>query len=176
VRRPKRRGNHKKLTATQRRLVKEIGEICSDLGLDFYDIDEREPEARTAMLENAKRQIIRGEVVASYVLVDEFLSAGLCRYFFGKRLFAEQWRTKRFKVFNYHVIETLSLNQKLGSFSAIWPVPKAIARDVRELNALRNGLAHSFFPENRRTSKPVYKGKSIFSLEGLRAFNVRPCG
>jgi hypothetical protein len=87
VRRPKRRGNQKKLTATQRRLVKEIGEICSDLGLDFYDIDEREPEARTAMLENAKRQIIRGEVVASYVLVDELLSAGLCRYFFGKRSF-----------------------------------------------------------------------------------------
>jgi hypothetical protein len=81
------------------------------------------------------------------------------------------WKTKRFKVFNYHVLETLSLNQKLGFFNAIWPVPKAIARDVRELNALRNGLAHSFFPENRRTSKPVYKGKSIFSLEGMKTFN-----
>jgi hypothetical protein len=29
----------------------------------------------------------------------------------------------------------------------------------------------AFFPENSRTSKPVGKGKSIFSLEGLRLFN-----
>jgi hypothetical protein len=161
-----------KLTRKQRQLVNEIGQICRLLGLDFYDIDQRSPEGRTPMLANIKRHIIRGEIVSSYTLVDELLSAGLCFYFFGtNRSFLQLWKTKRFKIFNYHILETLSLNQKLAFFSAIWPVPKNMAHDIRELNALRNGLAHSFFPENRRTSKPVWKGKSIFSLEGLGLFN-----
>jgi len=80
------------------------------------------------------------------------------------------WKTKRFKVFNYHVLEMLTLHKKLSFFGAIWPVPKSVARDVRELNALRNGLAHSFFPENRRTAKPIYKGTDIFTLNGLKRF------
>jgi hypothetical protein len=164
--------NRAELTRKQRQLVKEIGEICSLLGLDFYDIGQRSSIGRTTMLENIKRHIVRGEIVASYTLVDELLSSGLCYYFFGtKRSFEQLWKTKRFKIFNYHILETLSLNQKLAFFSAIWPIPKGISHGIRELNAVRNGLAHSFFPENRRTSKPVWKGKSIFSLEGLRLFN-----
>jgi hypothetical protein len=82
----------------------------------------------------------------------------------GKRSFLKLWKTKRFKVFNYHVLETLTLNEKLAFFGAIWPVPKAIAHDIRELNALRNGLAHSFFPENRRTSKPVLQREKHLQL------------
>lgn len=34
----------------------------------------------------------------------------------------------------------------------------------------RPGVAHAFFPENLRKSRPVWKGKNIFSLEGLKAF------
>jgi hypothetical protein len=41
---------------------------------------------------------------------------------------------------------------------------------VEKMNALRNGLAHSFFPEDLRKSKPEYKGKSIFTLDGLKTF------
>jgi len=158
------------LTAKQRHLVRELDEICSEFGLDFYDIKQYEPEARTPLLELAKNHLVRGEVVMSYTLIDEFLSAGLCHYFFGKTPFQTLWKTKRFKVFNYHVLETLTLLEKLSFVGAVWPVPKAIARNVREINALRNGLAHSFFPQNRRTAKPVYKGKDIFTLDGLRTF------
>lgn len=35
---------------------------------------------------------------------------------------------------------------------------------------MRNGLAHAFFPENLRSSKPIYKGKIIFSRDGLHRF------
>ena len=45
-----------------------------------------------------------------------------------------------------------------------------MAADIERLNALRNGLAHAFFPENLKKSKPEWKGKKIFSLEGLRFF------
>jgi hypothetical protein len=164
--------SNRQLTRKQRRLVRELEHICGELSLDFYDIERYEPGARTALLELAKDHIIRGEVVRSYTLVDEFLNAGGCNYFFGKkRPFPELWRTKRFRVFNHYALETLTLLEKLSFSGAVRPIPKAIARNVRELNALRNGLAHSFFPENRRTAKPVYKGRSIFTLEGLTRFS-----
>jgi hypothetical protein len=53
---------------------------------------------------------------------------------------------------------------------SIAPIPKATASDIRALNDLRNGLAHSFFPENRRKSKPEWKGRSVFSIEGATRF------
>jgi len=37
------------------------------------------------------------------------------------------------------------------------------------LNELRNALAHSFFPENRRV-KPGWKGADIFSRAGFDQF------
>jgi hypothetical protein len=41
-------------------------------------------------------------------------------------------------------------------------LPTKIYKDLVALNELRNGLAHSFFPENRRV-KPGWKGADIFS-------------
>ena len=35
---------------------------------------------------------------------------------------------------------------------------------------MMNIKAHSFFPENRKTSKPLYKGKKIFTLDGFKLF------
>lgn len=43
--------------------------------------------------------------------------------------------------------------------------------DINRLNTLRNAIAHAFFPENLRSSKPTWKGKDIFSIEGLRQFS-----
>jgi hypothetical protein len=59
------------LTAQQRHLVRELEEICREFRLDFYDIKQYEPEARTTLLELAKNHIVRGEVVRSYTLIDE---------------------------------------------------------------------------------------------------------
>ena len=53
---------------------------------------------------------------------------------------------------------------------ALRPIPKAISKDIDSLNALRNGLAHAFFPENLRKSKPTWKGKNIYSLDGAKLF------
>jgi hypothetical protein len=152
-------------------LKEELSQICGLVGLDFWNADSYEPEGRTAILELAKRQIVLSEVVRTYTLVDEYLNTAMCHYFFGKqRGFIRLWRTKRFQVFNYHVIEELSLLQKLRFVQAVRKIPNRVKEAIERLNALRNGLAHAFFPENLRRSQPRYRGKDIFSLEGTRIF------
>jgi hypothetical protein len=41
---------------------------------------------------------------------------------------------------------------------------------IEPLNAVRNGLTHAFFPENLRSSKPIWNGKDIFTTR--RAYPV----
>jgi hypothetical protein len=44
-------------------------------------------------------------VITRYTLVDEYLNVRIAHYFFGrKKSFIKLWKTKRFKVFNYHVL------------------------------------------------------------------------
>ena len=54
-----------------------------------------------------------------------------------------------------------------------WPAWKFLLGTFETLDDLarhlRNAIAHSFFPENRK-SKPFWKGKDIFSIEGFKAF------
>jgi len=61
-------------------------------------------------------------------------------------------------------------SHQLRLVKAISKVPKGIARNVEAINALRNGLAHAFFPENLRSARPIYRGKDIFTIGGLEDF------
>jgi len=159
-----------RLTFKQQRLIKELDELSELLTLDYHDALEYEREGRTAYLEAARDKIIRGQVIIWYTLVDEFLAMELCYYYFGrKRSFPELWRTKRFQLFNYHVLEELHLLQKLRHVKAIRKIPKSISETIERLNSLRNGLAHALFPENLHKSTPKWKGKNIFSIDGIRA-------
>ncbi len=91
--------------------------------------------------------------------------------FFGKkRTFPQLWKTKRFTLFNHYILEELYPLQKLRLVKALRPIPKNISKDIESLNALRNGLAHAFFPANLRKSKPTWKGKNMFSLDGAKSF------
>jgi hypothetical protein len=67
------------------------------------------------------------------------------------------------------VIEKLSLLEKLRFVKAFSLISKSNSHIIEQLNILRNGLAHSFFPENLRTSKPLWKGGNIFSIDGLNS-------
>src|SRR5947208_2348894 len=83
---------------------------------DAYDkiITEADPEARTTLRELARDQLTRSAVILKYVLMDEFLSGVMCWHYFGKkRGFPDLWKTKRFKSFNYFILEKLYLLQKL---------------------------------------------------------------
>src|SRR5579884_1480979 len=112
--------NGDRMTRHQRQLLDQIEEMASLLKLDYHDIAKYERDARTPVLELMRRRLVISEVVTRYTLVDEHLNARLCHYFFGrKRSFVSLWKTKRFKVFNYHVLEELSLMAKLRFARAI---------------------------------------------------------
>jgi hypothetical protein len=159
------------LTRLQKKLLAELEVIAEIARLDYGNILDYDPEDRTARLRLMKNQIVRSQVIADYTFVDEMLGSAICHYFFGKKKgFIKLWKTKKFKTFNHYILEVLSLPEKLRLVKATTKVPKAVAADIEALNALRNGLAHAFFPENLRSSKPIYKGKDIFTSEGLERF------
>jgi len=159
------------LTKLQKRLLAEVTRVAELARLNYESILDYDEEERTARLQLMKNQIVRSQVIADYTFIDEMLGAAICHYFFGKkRGFIKLWKTKKFKNFNHYILEVLSITEKLRLVKAIHNVPKSIAADVEAINALRNGLAHAFFPENLRSSKPVYKGKDIFTGEGLQRF------
>jgi hypothetical protein len=161
----------KRLNPTQRRLARELDQIAGRFYLTVDSITKEDPDSWTTRLQLAKDQLVRSQVVMSYTLVDDLLNGRIARYFFGhRRTFPQLWRTKRFAVFNYHVLEELSLLKKLRLVQAISVVPRPIAQDIERLNALRNALAHAFFPENLRAGKPQWKGTSILATEGIERF------
>jgi hypothetical protein len=159
------------LTRKQKALIKELNEMMELFGLDYQNIHRYDKELRTATLELIKNQMVRGEIIMRYVFVDELLNDIISNYFFGdKKSFISLWKTKRFQNFNYFVLEELSLLKKRALAKSITKIPKDIIGDIERLNSVRNALAHAFFPENLNKSKPVYKGKDIFSLDGIKLF------
>lgn len=159
------------LTSHQKRLLRDLEEVAALTRLDYTDIQEYDLEERTVRLKFMKNQLVRSQVVMDYTFVDEMLGSAICQYFFGKKKsFIRLWKTKKFRNFNYYVVEVLSLTEKLRLVKAISKVPKNVSGNIEALNALRNGLAHAFFPENLRSAKPIYKGKDIFTVDGLRTF------
>jgi len=158
-----------KLTYKQRALIKELEELAYQFSLDYYNIQNYKRAERTTYLELARDKIIRGQVVIWYTLLDEHLNTEISRYLFGRKAnFIRLWKTKRFRTFNYHILEELHLMQKLRFVKSIRKLPKSVAADIERLNALRNGIVHAFFPQNLKRSKPMYKGKDVFSLEGVK--------
>ena len=171
-----------RLTQRQRKLIRELEEIASVVRIDYWNIRDREKEARTSVLEVTKRELIRGEVIGQYTLIDDLLSTEVCLYFLPGKDLIKQWKTKKFRRFNYYVIERLYMTQKLAFLKDVYDVPRDIASRIEEINALRNAMAHAFFPENLRVyqmkgrpgpRKPVivrYRGRDLFSVEGVTAF------
>jgi hypothetical protein len=160
-----------RLTQKQTTLVAELKSLMHGLYLNPDELAILEDSSeRTTRLELAKRQIISSTVVLEYLLMDEYLNCVVAWHFFGReRGFPALWKTKRFKVFNYQILEKMYLVQKLDFVKGIYKIPKEIASDLMALNDLRNALAHSFFPENRKR-KPEWGKKNIFTIEGFNAF------
>jgi hypothetical protein len=158
------------LTKKQRELVKELDSIAQLLDIDYHNTSGSTGSDRTIHLQVIRDQMIRGQIIMYYTLVDEVLSDRICRFFFPRKYDSIRlWKTKRFQLFNYHVIEELSLLKKLAFVKSIMKVPGNISEEIQRLNSLRNGIAHSFYPQNLRKSKPLWKGQDIFTFEGIRS-------
>ncbi len=159
-----------RLTRRQRELVRELDQLTDLFDLDYWNIQSYPAGAwRTTFLELARNKIVRSQIIIWYTLIDEHLNLRLSRFFYGsKRTTVQLWHTKRYRLFNHHILEELSLLQKLRFAKAIKPIPKKVSARIEHFNALRNGVAHAFFPENLKKSPPVWRGVSVFTLAGAK--------
>jgi hypothetical protein len=160
-----------RLTAKQRRLLRELDQLIELLHLDYASIRQYQRSIRTIKLEWTIRWLARAAVVESYTYIDELLADQICWFYFGRsRPFWQLWKSKRFRIFNHHILQDMYLLEKLRLIRGFRKLPHKVVADIHELNALRNGMAHAFFPENLKKAKPIWKGKDIFCLETLRLF------
>jgi hypothetical protein len=166
------------LTKAQRKIIADIKQLASTAGQDFWDIESYEEAARTPKLNIMRRQVVIGDVIGRYTLADELLSNIICHVYFKRPRkgfsYRQLWRTKKFSAFAYHVLDNLYPLQKMSLVHEIKPVPKNIRDTLNRLNALRNALAHSFFPENRKNYRAakavIYRDHDIFSTNGFELF------
>jgi hypothetical protein len=165
-----------RLTPKQQRLQREIEDIASIMAMDHWNILDYDPEARTIRLELVKNRLVRSDIIMKYTLIDEFLTVIIVRFYFPQRsknaTFRERWRTKKFRVFNHYLMDETYLLNKVKIVRAIDEIPSQIRGMIEGINALRNAVAHSFFPENRRQyasyKKVVYKGADVYTLAGVQ--------
>ena len=124
------------------------------------------------------RLVLAAEVASQYALIDEILAEIIVRYFFDIEPdllhFEKAWKTEKFKIFVHHILDEMVLLKKLSIVRAIGPVPNEVSKIIDRINTVRNGIAHSFFPENgkenRATGKVLDAGADIRSLDELRQF------
>jgi len=165
-----------RLSRKQAALRKEIEDISAAILMDHWNISQYHAESRTTRLELIKRSLIHGNIVQKYTYVDECLAVIACNHFFqrhvGEKTFSRLWKTEKFRAFNHYIMDDTYLLGKLRLVRALGEVPKAFRDYIEQLNALRNAIAHSFFPENRRDyfgkGGLSYKGSNIYTLDGVR--------
>jgi len=146
--------------------------------MDHWNIAHYPPEGRTSILELMKRQLVVSDIVTKYTLIDELLSVVICHYYFAKPhkgfSFQQLWRTKKFQIFAHHVLDDTYLLNKMKLVRAIAEIPAPIRNAIERINAARNALAHSFFPENRRQYAPhkkvIYRGVDLHTKQGIEQF------
>src|SRR5262249_6325969 len=151
------------------RLCTEIEDIASIVKMDHWNIlNYRPSRRRTIILEQTKDKLIRGHVTFLYSLVDELLTVAIWSYYFPaeprwvNRPYAQLWRIKQFRTFNHYLMEETFLRKKLNLVDAIRKIPKDVSSAISRINDVRNALAHTFFPEERRihlAQKKVMYGK-----------------
>jgi hypothetical protein len=172
------RGRPMALTGHQRRLLKEIKQIANIAKVDYPQIAKAyAPEERTTILHLMKDKIIRGDVILKYTLIDEFLTDIICDYYFERKEphYQRLWRTKPFQVFVHYIMDETYLLKKLSIVHAIRAVPKDVRSAITRINDVRNDLAHTFFPQQRRRyvrgKKVVYDSVHLFTTAGVKRFS-----
>jgi len=173
---PRARGSQAKLTPKQRRLTAEFEEIAASIGMDYWNILDYDEDGRTVILESMKQQLIRSEIIMKYTLIDEFFTVIICHFYFKipkqEFTFARLWRTKKFQIFAHYLMDETYILKKMAIVDAIKEIPSPIKNAIARINDVRNAVAHSFFPENRRRykgyKKVMYRDANVFSAEAAR--------
>ena len=171
----KKRKESKRLTKEQKKEISEIKYLIELFGDDSdTTIKKYFGRVRTSHLQLTKRKLIVSEIIHWYTFVDEYLSMLICFYFFGTRKsFIHLWKTKKFQNFNYYILEKLGFLQKLEFVQAVHEMPSSVHKTILALNGIRNGVAHAFFPENLKKSKPIFESLDVLELDGIKKLNEK---
>jgi len=164
-----------RLNAEEERAVEELDEIYHLLSMDYWKIEEWPERLRASALRLAKRRAVMGQIIVQYTMIDELLNREICRYFFGPdEGMLGTSGVEKHRNFSDYILERLYVLQKMAVVRSFCTVPKDIREKVNKLDALRNAVAHSLVPEvtrdYRKRWKLPYKGKDIFTVEGLKLF------
>jgi hypothetical protein len=161
------------LSPYQARALREYERVLEAMALNperVLDFAEDDPPAVTPVIRSMTDQLIRGEVIFEYSMIDMELDHLLFRHFFGSGNRLTRARASR----RYRTLRQLLQNlyplQKLAIVRTFKTVPKPIVSKIAAINELRNGLAHTFFLDDLPLAKRTYKGVSILKRQGLVAF------
>src|SRR6266403_3297349 len=138
--------------------------IASMVGVDIEVV-----KVSDVRLEVAIDKMVVAEVVMQYTLLDELLGEIIVQYFFDVDPdaihYGGEWRGDKFRIFVHHMLDEMFLLKKKDVAHAIEPLPSEMNKILQRINAVRNSLAHSFFPENRKeyrkSGKVLYADKDI---------------
>ena len=147
---------HRPLTPKLQAKIKEIEGIARIACVDFWNVPQSkdDDDIRDVVLDLAKDRIIRAEIVYDYVLTDQLLCELIARLFFDPhQTTMELWRNPKYVDFSHHIIENMSLLRKLALVKEHNKIPKPVEQIITRTNTLRNAVAHSLFPEDKRDFK-----------------------
>ena len=143
-------------------LIKEIKAIQKLLGLTTEGADPN-------TLASIKEQYIRGEIIMTHTLIDQFFDEIIRKYFFRKKVTLSRERKFAFQV---DVLGKISFLNKLRFVKRITKMPRELCSDIEKLNELRNAIAHTF--ATRIKSKNISSfGKNAFTFAGLKLFLIK---
>jgi hypothetical protein len=126
---------------------------------DIVGIDPDDAKGSDLRLQLVINKAVIAEVVTKYTLLDEILGEIIVQYFFDVEPqalhYGDYWKTEKFRLFVHHVLDEMYLLKKMQFVHAMKKLPSDVIDALQKINALRNALAHSFFPENRREFKNI---------------------
>jgi hypothetical protein len=168
-----------RLTTNQRQLKNEIDEIAATIHIDHWKVLEYPTLMRTKVLKLSKIHLINSIVISQYTLVDDLLASIICNYYFQpphdeRFRYRKFWRKKRFRIFVQDLLDNIYLLNKRQVVNDIEKLPKEINSLIGAISDIRNAIAHSFFPENRRQFNPHkkvnYKSLDLYTNDGAQRF------
>jgi hypothetical protein len=165
-----------RLTKQQRQIVDDYEQLAAPLKIDVDQLPGDTTD-RTFRLRAIFHEWVRSIVITRYTLIDEYLACIIANYMFGKPKtwhYGRKWQAKKFQRFNHYVLDELYLLKKQDFVHAIKPLPSGIRSKIMQVNDVRNAMAHSFFPQNRRRyykkGGVLYDGTDIFTRPGIERF------
>jgi len=128
----------KRVTRTHRRLLAEIDEVTAAMGLSPTQVLQDwagDAPGITAHLKRIIEQLVRSEIIAQYVYVDELLSMTLTKHTFRrrKRVSRESASLRSYT----NLLNEVYPMQKLRVIKGFKKVPKKIAKIIGAITELR---------------------------------------